>query len=69
MRKISLEIEKAGYSGEFYLKDTLNTVIYNEKVSYYYNTNPNKDFSAKIVSGQNLTDGIQVNVKKILQWF
>ena len=42
-------------------------VIYNEKISCYYDTNPNKDFSAKIVSGQNLTGGIQVTVKKILQ--
>ena len=30
MRNISLEIEKAGYSGEFYLKATLDMVIYKE---------------------------------------
>ena len=30
MRNISLEIEKAGYSGEFYFKATLDMVIYEE---------------------------------------
>ena len=43
---ISLEMEKVGYSGEFYFKATLDMVIYKE-----LGTNLNKDFSAKIVSG------------------
>ena len=30
MRNISMEIEKVGYSGEFYFKATLGMVIYNE---------------------------------------
>ena len=30
MRNISLELEKFGYSGEFYFKATLNMVIYKE---------------------------------------
>ena len=30
MRNISLEIEKVGYSGEFYFKATLDFVIYKE---------------------------------------
>ena len=30
MRNISLEIEKVGYSGEFFLKATLDIVIYKE---------------------------------------
>ena len=38
-------------------------------VSCNYNTNLYKDFSAKIVSVQILTDDIQFIVKKILQWF
>ena len=65
MRNISLEIEKVGYSGEFYFK-----VTYARKsVSCYYYTDLNKDFSAKIVSGKILTGDVQVIVKSILQCF
>ena len=32
MRNISLEIEKVGYSGEFYFKSTLDMIIYKEIV-------------------------------------
>ena len=56
-------IEKVGYSGELYLKATLDMVIYKEKVSCYYDTNLNKDFSAKTVACQILTGDIQVIVK------
>ena len=31
MRNISLEVEKDGYSGEFYFKAALDMVIYKEK--------------------------------------
>ena len=63
MRKNCLEIEKVCYSGEFYFKATFDMVIYKECVSCYYDTNLNKDFSAKIMSGQILTGDIQVIVK------
>ena len=57
-----MEIKKVGYSGEFYFKATLVMVIYHEQVSCYYDTNLNKDFSAKNLSGQILTSDIQVIV-------
>ena len=38
-------------------------VIYKEIGQLFYHTNLNKDFSAKIVSGQILTGDIQVIVK------
>ena len=43
---------QVGYSGEFYLKATLDMVIYKEIGKLYNDTNLNKDFSAKIVSGK-----------------
>ena len=64
MRNISLEIEKVGYSGEFYFKATLDIVILIYKVidqlllRYQFK----KKLSAKIVSGQILTGDIQVIV-------
>ena len=61
MRNISLEIEKVGDSGEFHFKATLDMVIYKEYVSCYYNTDLNKDLSAKIVAGQISTGDIQVD--------
>ena len=62
-------MEKVGYIGELYCKATLDMVIYKEICQLLLRYQFNKDFSAKIVSGQMLTGDIQVIVKKILQCF
>ena len=55
-----MEIEKVGYSGEFYIKAIWS---YAGKEQLLQRYQFNKDFSAKIVIGQILTGDIQVIVK------
>ena len=72
MKNISLEIVKVSYSGEFYLKATLDMVIY--IYIYIYRSAVTtipiyiKTFQIN-VSDQILKDGIQFIVKYILQCF